>query len=87
MTQSGDIKRLANSKKLILGTERTLQAIRAGKAKQVFLSANCPQQVKQDIMRYQKITPFELVSLPYQNDELGSICKKPFAVSVLSVAL
>jgi len=85
MTTVAEIKRIVRSKKVIIGTERTLKKIRTGKVKKVLLSANCPESVKKDILRYQKISPFEVIPLQYQNDEMGNLCKKPFAVSVLAV--
>ena len=80
-----DIRKLVGSPKLVIGTERTLREMKLGRLKTVFLSANCPRQVRQDIAYYQKISPVDVVVLQQPNDELGNVCKKPFAVSVLSV--
>ncbi len=80
-----EIKGLLKEKKLVIGTEMTLKKILLGKIERVFLSSNCPENVRGDIDYYSKINKFNVSELKYPNDELGSICKKPFSISVLGV--
>jgi len=37
------------------------------------------------LKHYCKISKVKLTKLPYPNDELGTMCKKPFAISVLGL--
>ena len=80
-----EIKSLMKTKKLIIGTERTVKNIKLGKIDKVFLSANCSESVEEDINYYKKLGKFKIIKLKYPNDELGALCKKPFLISVLSV--
>ncbi|MBI2546080.1 ribosomal L7Ae/L30e/S12e/Gadd45 family protein [Candidatus Woesearchaeota archaeon] len=81
-----EIRKLLKTKKLVIGTERTLKGLRAGKVARVFYAANCAAPVKSDIMHFSKLTAVEPVELEVDNRELGVMCKKPFSISVLSIA-
>ena len=54
--------------------------------KKVFLSYNCAENIKKDIIYYSKISKIEVIELAQRNDELGTICKKLFPISVLSLS-
>jgi len=81
-----EIKKALKEGKAIIGTERTLKNLKLGKVSKVFLTSNCPAGVKKDINYYSKLAKAEVVQLKQPNDELGALCKKPFSISVLSVA-
>ncbi len=83
---TADIKKILKSKKLVIGTEKTLKNLKRGKASKVYETANSPERIKEDIKQYAKLSKAELIELDVPNDELGVICKKPFSISVLSVA-
>lgn len=80
-----EIRKLLKTKKLVIGTEKTLKNIKLGKVATVFLSANCPEKIAEDIDYYKKMGDFKVIKLKYSNDELGAICKKPFFISMLFV--
>ncbi len=80
-----ELKKLLKTDKIILGTDRTLKLLKLGSADRVFLSCNCPEEVKKDIEYYAKLSNVPLIHLKQPNDELGILCKKPYPVSVLSV--
>ena len=80
-----ELKKLLKLDKIILGTDRTLKLLKLGTADRVFLSSNCPEEVKKDIEYYAKLSNVPLIYLKQPNDELGILCKKPYPVSVLSV--
>lgn len=80
-----ELKKLLKADKVILGTDRTLKLLKLGTADRVFLSSNCPEDVKKDIEYYAKLSNVPLIYLNQPNDELGILCKKPYPVSVLSV--
>ncbi len=80
-----EIKNNLGNKKLILGTERIIKALKNGSIAKVFLSLNCPDSVKQDIKYYAGLSKTEIEELTLPNDELGVLCKKPFSVSVLGI--
>ncbi|MFH1173949.1 MAG: ribosomal L7Ae/L30e/S12e/Gadd45 family protein [archaeon] len=78
-----DIKKLIGTDKAVFGTKRTLDLLKKGKIIKVYLSVNCPADVRKDVQRYLVVCPADVVELDMPNDELGTICKKPFAISVL----
>ena len=80
-----ELKKLLKTERVILGTDRTLKLLKLGTADSVFLSSNCPEEVKKDIEYYAKLSNVPLIYLKQPNDELGILCKKPYPVSVLSV--
>ena len=81
-----EIKKALKEGKAIIGTEKTLKNLKLGKVSKVFLTSNCPSSVKKDVKYYSKLAKAEVVQLKQPNDELGALCKKPFSISVLSVA-
>ncbi|MBW2981304.1 50S ribosomal protein L30e [Candidatus Woesearchaeota archaeon] len=79
-----DIKKAVKEKKIIIGTLRTMKALKLGKVSKIFLTLNCPEDVKEDIEYYSKLGKVKVVKLKQPSVELGTICKKPFPISVLS---
>lgn len=84
MTNVDDIKKKIKEEKVIIGTERTIKTLKLGKVEKVFLTSNCPSDVKEDIEHYAKLAKIKVIKLKQPNVELGVICKKPFPISVLS---
>lgn len=80
-----ELKKLLKTNKLILGTEKTLKNLQLGNAVKVFLSSNCPEQVRKDIEYYAKLVNVPVIQLKHPNDELGTLCKKPYPVSIISI--
>jgi large subunit ribosomal protein L30e len=78
-----EIKKLVATPKAIVGTQKTLKGLRAGKITRVFLAKNVKATTVSDIESYAKVASVEIVKLELGNDELGTICKKPFSISVL----
>lgn len=88
MAQDTDIdqlKKLVKSDKLVLGTEKTLKALRGGDLTKVYLSTNVPETVEVDFDRYCGLASIDVVKLSMPNDQLGTFCKKPFSISVLGI--
>ena len=80
-----EIKKYAEAKKILIGTEQALKNIKKGTTKKVFLSSNCPARIKTTLQHYSSIKEIEIIELNQGNIELGVICKKPFAISVLCI--
>ncbi len=80
-----ELKKLQAANKLVVGKEETLKLLRQGKAGKVFLASNCDPKVREDISQYCKLGNVEIVELSQSNDEVGVLCRKPFAISVVGV--
>ena len=82
---STEIKKLIKSKKVVIGTERTIKALKLGRVEKVIISSNCSETVLNDLSYYAGLGKTETIKVSYPNNELGVICKKPFSISVLSI--
>ena len=80
-----EIRKLLNSKKLLIGKDEVLKNIRKGLIVKVFIASNCPTALHEDLEKYSKISNFELLETKVPNDELGTVCKKPFSIVVLGI--
>lgn len=82
---STEIKKMLKEKSLVIGTERTIKNLRLGKVDKVIVTSNCSTKVQKDIDYYAGLGKAEVMKIKYPNEELGIMCKKPFAISVLSI--
>ena len=80
-----DIKKALDAKKVVVGTSVTIKNIKLGNVSKVYISHNCKSDVKDDILKYSKVSKVEVINLKQSNEELGVVCKKPFSISVLSI--
>ena len=86
MEPISEIKKAIEDNKLIIGTKETVKKLKQSKVSKIFVSANCPDEVKEDLTHLCSIGKIELVDLSFPNTELGTICKKPFSISVVSLS-
>lgn len=77
-----NLKKAIKEKKLIIGTERTISALKRGEAKEVFVSKNCPELLRKEIKNYAEISNISVNELKESNEEMGTICKKPFSINL-----
>lgn len=80
-----EIRALLADNKLVIGTEQTLKLLKLGRIKQVYVSANCADSTKKNIAHYSKLVGVQVKELNYPGSELGTVCKKPYSISVLGV--
>ncbi len=80
-----DIKKGIKEKKAVIGTLQTIKNLKLGKLQKVVVTSNCPVSVKSDVEHYSKLSRCEIEYLEIPNDELGTLCKKPFSISVLGL--
>lgn len=71
--------------KLVLGAEEAVKLLKLNRLARVFVAANCPEPVRENIRRYCTTPDCELVELSIPNDELGILCRKPFSVAVVGI--
>ena len=71
--------------KVILGLNKSIQAIKLGNGELVVMAANAPKNVQEDIEVYSKLSEIPVHVFDGSSVELGSICGKPFTVAVLVV--
>ena len=71
--------------KVILGSKKTIQAIKLGNGELVVIAENTPKNTKEDIEIYAKLSDIPVYTFEGSSVELGSVCGKPFTVSALIV--
>ncbi|MBD3361860.1 hypothetical protein GF358_03650 [Candidatus Woesearchaeota archaeon] len=79
------IRKLLVANKLVVGAERTVKALRNGKLSEIMVSATCADSTIERLDKYAKFSGVNVKKLRMPSDELGVVCKKPFAISVLGV--
>ncbi len=84
-TSISSIRKALETGKVAIGTKETMQAIRRGSISTVFLAANCPVAVAAEIEQRHGIAAFTMERLTQDSDEVGVLCKKSFAISVLGI--
>lgn len=82
---ANEVKKLAKTQGVILGSDRVLKLLRENQMESVYLAKNAPKVVAEDVIRYAQLngTTCEVLDIP--NDELGILCKKPFNVAVIGI--
>lgn len=80
-----ELKKLLIDGKITMGIDKAISGLKKGTVSRVYVASNFPEDKKEDIARYAELSGAEVISLKYLNTELGTICKKVFPVSVLSV--
>ncbi len=79
-----DLKKDLKEKKPIIGSDRTLKALKNGKLERIYMASNTKEDIKEDIKYYSKLANVKVIELKEDNSKLGIICKKPFNISVIS---
>jgi large subunit ribosomal protein L30e len=80
-----EIKKYVKENKLAFGKETTMKLLRNKGITRVFLASNCPSELMDDVNHYAPLADVEIVELPITNEELGNICKKPFAIVMMGL--
>lgn len=80
-----DLKKAVKTPKLILGARRSMIALKAGNVEKVYVTANAPESVKNDLAHYALFVPVEVVQVDIDSDEMGIVCKRQHNVCVASL--
>lgn len=80
-----DIKDAIKNNKLIIGTKRTVKALKKDELSAIYLASNCPEVLEEDINYFASFDSVPVEKMTVTCDELGVLCKKPFLVSVVGI--
>jgi len=80
-----DLGTVLKTGKVELGTKKVLSILLMDNPKVVLISANCPNEIKERVTYYAKLANVPSTVTGESSIELGSVCGKPFPVSVLAV--
>ncbi|MGB9844440.1 50S ribosomal protein L30e [Methanothermobacter tenebrarum] len=70
---------------VILGSKKSIQNLKLGKGKLVIIAENAPEDVKEDVEYYAKLSNIPVYVYNGSSVELGSVCGKPFTVTTLLI--
>jgi len=70
---------------IVLGSKQSIEKVISGEAKLVVVSATCERGALEDLERYARLSGIEVQRFEGSGVELGEVCGKPFAVSMLAV--
>ncbi|VVB56603.1 50S ribosomal protein L30e [uncultured archaeon] len=79
------IRMCTESGEIVMGARESMQSVRHGKGQVLVLAANAPADNASDVRRYCALSSLPIVEFAGTSMELGSICGKPFPVSMLLV--
>jgi large subunit ribosomal protein L30e len=71
--------------KVSFGTDSAMQNAKTGKGKLIVLASNCPQNLREDIEYYSKLSEMPLITFKGSSLDLASVCEKPFSISALTI--
>jgi len=80
-----EIRRAVDTGKVDFGEKQTEKNILKGNGELIIISSNAKKLLKERLEHYSKLSEIPFYKFPGTSNELGSVCGKPFAVSVMTV--
>lgn len=86
ISQEGEeIKSFLEKRRILIGGKEVMKALKRAKINKVYLARNCPEKTRKEILYYANFNKIPVEMLTLDNQQLGSLCRKPFGISVLGV--
>ncbi len=85
MEVSRKVAQAVSTGKVIMGTDKSLKALKRGQAKLAIVSSNCARETLEDVKHYTKLSGVQLHVFDGDSTSLGLACGKPFSVDMLVV--
>ena len=82
---SAAIRLAVESGKVDFGLKKGLMNTIKGKAKLFVIASNMPVDARKEVIKNSKETNTPIIEYEGNNMDLGSVCGKPFSVSILSI--
>lgn len=70
---------------VVLGSKKSIQSLKLGNGKLVVVADNSPEDIKDDVNYYAKLSNIPVYTYEGTSVELGSVCGKPFTVATLVI--
>jgi len=80
-----ELKEAIESNNVMFGVKETLKEIKTGNAKKVVVASNIPENLKEDIEHYAKLSKVPVEYFEGDNMELGTKCKRSHSVLTLTI--
>ncbi|MCK4319557.1 50S ribosomal protein L30e [Candidatus Micrarchaeota archaeon] len=79
------VRLVVESGEVDFGTRKGIKKSLLGKARMFVVASNIPKDSMQDITYYSKVSAIPVIIFEGSSKELGSVCGKPYPVSILTV--
>lgn len=79
------IRLVTETGKVGFGAKTGIKNSLLGKVKLIIIAGNAPKELQEDISYYSKLSSIPIIIFEGTSMELGSICGKPYPISVLSI--
>jgi len=79
------VRQCVDSGKVEFGANTGVKRALLGKAKLVLLASNCPEEVRDDVLRFCKLSGVPSAVYEGTSMELGTVAGRPHPVAVLTV--
>jgi large subunit ribosomal protein L30e len=79
------IRVAVDSGNVTLGSLKSIQNLKLGRGKLVIIAKNCPEDIREDVMYYSKLSKIPVYTYQGSSVELGSVCGKPFIAATLII--
>ncbi|MFC2162931.1 ribosomal L7Ae/L30e/S12e/Gadd45 family protein [Candidatus Altiarchaeota archaeon] len=77
-----EVKEAIKQDKAVIGYQKTIKQLFSSKPKTIVLASDCPQDKRESIKYYSRLSDVAVQEISENSLELGSFCGKPFKVSV-----
>ncbi|MEM1549506.1 MAG: 50S ribosomal protein L30e [Candidatus Methanomethylicia archaeon] len=75
----------AKTGKIVIGSKSAIKRAKIGGAKMIIISSTIPEDIKEDIIYYAKLSNIPVIKFHGSSWDLGAILGKPFMVSAVSI--
>jgi len=82
---TGAIRLAVETGKVTFGARRGIKESMLAKSKLFVLASNAPKEIKKNLEQYSGVSGVPIINFEGTSLELGSVCGRPYPVSVLSV--
>ncbi len=85
MTSTEELRKYLDQGKLIIGLRESRDALSKGDAVKIIMAANAPDLDAESVRAHAKTVSVPVEVSSARNDQLGTICRKPFPIAFLAV--
>jgi len=85
MDLNRSIRIAVDTGKVSFGTESAMKSLLNKQAKLVIVAKNTPQNIKDDVYHYAKLSDIPVLEFPSSSLELGTVCGRPHFIAVLTL--
>ncbi|EZQ03087.1 50S ribosomal protein L30e [Candidatus Acidianus copahuensis] len=85
ITFETELRTLLKTGKVILGSRKTIKALKSGKLKAIVIASTLRTDIRSDIIHYAKLSGIPVYEYQGSGWNLGTLTAKPFMVSTIGV--